>query len=188
MRLHRLTIHNFRGIREESFAVHGYTLLVGANNAGKSTIVDALRAFYEKDNYKYRHERDWPLIATEDKESWAELEFICTREEYASLKDEYKVGDERLIVRKYFETDQKGTLEKTKANCIYAKQSDGTFSDDQFYGAKNVQQGKLGEVIYIPAVSKVDEHTKLSGPSALRDLLSNVLVDVVESSSSYTKL
>lgn len=36
-------------------------------------------------------------------------------------------------------------------------------------------------------MSKVDEHTKLSGPSALRDLLTNVLEAVVESSPSYEK-
>jgi predicted ATP-dependent endonuclease of OLD family len=37
-------------------------------------------------------------------------------------------------------------------------------------------------------VSKVDEHTKLTGPSALRDLLSSVLEDVVEDSDSFAKL
>ena len=60
-------------------------------------------------------------------------------------------------------------------------------SGDPFYGAKNVQSGKFGDVVFIPAVSKVDEHTKLSGPSALRDLLTNVLEAVVESSPSYEK-
>ena len=43
-------------------------------------------------------------------------------------------------------------------------------------------------MIYIPAVSKVDEHTKLSGPSALRDLISNIMSDVVENSDAYKNL
>jgi putative ATP-dependent endonuclease of OLD family len=188
MRLNRITVHNYRGIREESFLVHGYTLLVGANNSGKSTIVDALRAFYEKDGFKYRHDRDWPMIVTQDEESWVELDFRCTAAEYGTLKDDYKIGDERLVVRKYFRTDKKGSGNKSKSGCIFAMARNREFSDDQFYGAKNVQQGKLGEIIYIPAVSRVDEHTKLSGPSALRDLLMDILEDVVESSPAYDQL
>ena len=188
MQLKRVTIHNFRGIREESISIHGYTLLVGANNAGKSTILDALRAIYEKDGFKYNHDRDWPMIATEDKESWITLEFLCTGEEYESLADQYQIGGCRLVVRKIFETDKKGKNGKTKAGSIYGQERSGEFSDDPFYGARNVQQGKLGEIIYIPAVSKVDEHTKLSGRSALRDLLTNILEDVVESSKSFEQL
>jgi putative ATP-dependent endonuclease of the OLD family len=188
MRLDRVTVHNFRGVREESFTVLNYTLLVGANNGGKSTIIDAIRAFYEKDNYKYRRDRDWPMIATADKDSWVELTFICTDEEYASLAENYRIGANALVVRKYFEVEDRGKTSRIKAGCIYGMQPDGTFSEDQFYGAKNVQQGKLGEIIYIPAVSRVDEHTKLSGPSALRDLLSNILDDVVESSTAFSRL
>lgn len=63
----------------------------------------------------------------------------------------------------------------------------GILSIEPFYGAKNVQSGKFGDIVYIPAVIKVDEHTKLSGPSALRDLLTNVLEAVVTSSPSYTR-
>ncbi|MEZ5563711.1 MAG: AAA family ATPase [Gammaproteobacteria bacterium] len=61
-------------------------------------------------------------------------------------------------------------------------------SNEPFYGAKNVQSGKFGDLIYIPAISKVDEHTKLSGPSALRDLITNIMSDVVEGSDAYKSL
>jgi len=37
-----------------------YSLIVGPNNAGKSTIIDAIRVFYEKDGYKYKWDRDKP--------------------------------------------------------------------------------------------------------------------------------
>ena len=61
-------------------------------------------------------------------------------------------------------------------------------SDDLFYGAKNVQQGKLGDIIYIPAASKLDEHTKLSGPSALREILNDILKKLVKTSASFQSL
>jgi len=86
MKLARVSIHNFRGIHDGEVSLFDYNLLVGPNNAGKSTVIHAPRAFYEKDDYK----------------------------------------------------------------------KDGTLSDGPFYGAKNVQSGKIEEVFYVPAVSKVE--------------------------------
>lgn len=182
MKLTHLTIHNYRGILDAPLRLFDYSLMVGPNNAGKSTVIDAVRAFYEKDGFKYKHDRDFPFIETGDQESWVELTFQPTDAEYASLADDYKLADKTLRVRKYLKAG-----DKNKEGYIFGYRADGSLSDDPFYGAKNVQSGKFGDIVFIPAVSKVDEHTKLSGPSALRDLLTNVLEAVVESSPSYEK-
>ena len=42
MRVARLSIENFRGIRKAELHFSGHTLLIGANNVGKSTICEAL--------------------------------------------------------------------------------------------------------------------------------------------------
>ena len=42
MKLTRLTVHNFRGIRSAELFIDGHTLLIGRNNVGKSTICEAL--------------------------------------------------------------------------------------------------------------------------------------------------
>ncbi len=42
MKIVRLTISNFRGIKQAEFHFDGHTLLVGQNNVGKSTICEAL--------------------------------------------------------------------------------------------------------------------------------------------------
>ena len=47
MKLRRAQIHNFRSIGDVAIDVSDYTLLVGANNAGKSNLLTALRAFYD---------------------------------------------------------------------------------------------------------------------------------------------
>lgn len=185
MKLLCVKLHNFRGILEQEVKFHPYSLLVGPNNAGKSTFIDGIRAFYEKDGFKFKPGNDFPFLETTDEESWVELKFSLSDAEHDSLADIYKAEDKTLRVRKWFQTKTKGADGKSAAGSIYGYKSDGTLSDDPFYGAKNVQSGKFGDVIYIPAVSKVDEHTKLSGPSALRDLLTDVMTDVVEGGNAY---
>jgi predicted ATP-dependent endonuclease of OLD family len=188
MRLTHVTVHNFRGILDASISFHPYSLLVGANNAGKSTIIDCIRAFYEKDGFKFKKECDFPFKGATDQESWVDLTFALTEQEDDSLKDEYKVANRNLKVRKYFQTAEKLHDGKNASGSILGYKSDGTLSNEPFYGAKNVQSGKFGDLIYIPAISKVDEHTKLSGPSALRDLITNIMSDVVEGSDAYKAL
>ncbi len=183
MKLEHITIHNFRGIHDASLNLFDYNLLVGPNNAGKSTIIDAIRVFYEKDGFKYKSDRDFPFIAGADQESWVELVFSLTDAEDSSLPDYCRQKGKTLRVRKFFKTD-----DKAKEGSIFAYKTDGNLATEPFYGAKNVQSGKFGDIVFIPAVSKVDEHTKMSGPSALRDLLTNVLEAVVASSPSYEKL
>jgi len=187
MKLLSIKLHNFRGILEQEVQFHSYSLLVGPNNAGKSTFIDGIRAFYEKDGFKFKPDKDFPFLQTDDDESWAELKFSLSEAEYESLADSYKGQERTLRVRKLFQTKNKGADGKSAAGSIYGYKSDGTLSDEPFYGAKNVQSGKFGDLIYIPAVSKVDEHTKLTGPSALRDLLTDVMSDVVEGGRAYSE-
>lgn len=188
MKLTFVSIHNFRGIIDTSMMFQPYALLVGPNNAGKSTIIDCIRAFYEKDGFKFKKDSDFPLKGALDQESWIELTFALNNQEHDSLKDEYKTAEKALKVRKYFQTGEKLHDGKNAAGYILGYKSDGTLSNEPFYGAKNVQSGKFGDLIYIPAISKIDEHTKLSGPSALRDLITNIMSDVVEGSEAYKTL
>ena len=185
MKLLSIKLHNFRGILEEEVQFDTYSLLVGPNNAGKSTFIDGIRAFYEKDGFKFKPEKDFPFLKAADDESWAELKFRLSDAEHDSLADTYKVANKTLRVRKLFQTKTKGVDGKSLAGLIYGYKNDGALSDEPFYGARNVQSGKFGDLIYIPAVSKVDEHTKLTGPSALRDLLTDVMSDVVEGGKAY---
>jgi putative ATP-dependent endonuclease of the OLD family len=182
VKLRKITIHNFRGVLDQTILVKDFGLLVGPNNSGKSTVIDAIRAFYEKEGFKFQANRDFPFTPTIDTESWVELMFQLKDDEDETLAEEYRKPSKLLRVRKYFKA-----ADKNREGYIYAVDDADEPFESSFYGAKNVQSGKLGDIVFIPAVSKVDEHTKLSGPSALRDLLTNVLEAVVESSPSFQR-
>lgn len=184
MKLSSIEIHNFRSVIDASIEAHDYMLLVGANNAGKSTILNALRAFY--DDAKWSAD-DFPKAGTADKESWVQLKFQLDADEWANLADEYKEGvaDQSLTVRRYFKSE-KGHVQKDQSN-IYGFVK-GQLGTDLFYGAKNVGTAKVGQVLYVPALSTPAEQTKMSGPSPLRNMLNFLLKKVVSKSDAFKEI
>jgi Predicted ATP-dependent endonuclease of the OLD family len=185
MKIKSITTHNFRSIKEAKFNPYDYTVLVGANNAGKSNVLTALRIFYE-DGIKFSDNSDFPKFQTEDNESWIEIEYLLSDEEFSNLKDEYKNPSNILKVRKYLKSEDKNRVKANQSN-IYGYEN-GIISENLFYGAKNISQAKLGSVIYIPEVTKTDETLKLSGPSPLRNIISFVMKKVVKTSESFESL
>ncbi len=185
MKLRKVIVHNFRSILDASFEVSDYSLIVGENNSGKTNLLSALRAFYEDGGLKYEKSRDFPKIETEDNESWVELHFETSCEEQEGLRDAYKSADGLLRVRRYFQSDE-GKV-KAKQSNIYAYE-DGVLSENLFYGAANISSSKLGSIIYIPAVSKVEDTLKTTGPSPFRDLINLVMKKAVSSSGVFDQL
>jgi len=185
MKIKSITIHNFRSIKEAKFGPYDYTVLVGANNAGKSNVLTALRIFYEN-GIKFNDKTDFPKFQTEDKESWIEIEYLLTDDEFRNLKKEYKNPGNILKVRKYLKSQDRNRVKANQSN-IYGYKDD-VLSENLFYGAKNVSEAKLGSVIYIPEVTKTDETLKLTGPSPLRNVVTFVMKKVVKTSESFGNL
>lgn len=184
MKLRQVTIHNFRSVLDADIE-SDYMLLVGANNAGKSTILNALRAFY--DDAKWTTE-DFPKAGTVDNESWVQLKFHLNDDEWADLADEYREGiaDQSLTVRRYFRSDDLDRLKKDQSNIFGF--ANGQLSTALFYGAKNVGTAKVGQVLYVPALSTPAEQTKMSGPSPLRNMLNFLLKKVVSKSDAFKEI
>ena len=184
MRATQIQIHNFRSIIDITINVRELSLLAGANNSGKSNIIDAIRIFYG--DLKWIDKIDSPKVPTTDKESWIEIEFKPSTTELSQLKEEYKTKEDTFRVRNYLHSETKDLDNKVRSG--YYAYVDEKLSETLFYGAKNVGSGKVGKIVYIPAVSKIDEHTKFSGPSALRDLVATVLSKVMAGSQAYADL
>lgn len=49
MQLASLSIRNFRGIREADLALNEHNVFIGANNSGKTTVIEALALLFGRD-------------------------------------------------------------------------------------------------------------------------------------------
>ncbi|MCX8086373.1 MAG: AAA family ATPase [Rhodocyclaceae bacterium] len=184
MKLRRLRIRNFRSIIDADIEIHDYTMIVGANNAGKSNLLGALRAFYEESKWS---NDDLPKKNANGEESWVELTFALTDDEWGNLADKYKeegaVGN-RLTVRRYFASKE---WVKSNQSNIYGVVR-GEPDKELFYGARNVGTAKLGRLIYIPALITAADQMKTTGPSPLRDMINFMLKRVVADSPAYKEV
>ncbi len=185
MKIKSIYIHNFRSVKDAEFVLNDYNVFVGANNSGKSNIITALRIFYE-DGPKFNEKTDFPKFKTDDNESWIEIEYLLTDEEFENLKEDYRNSNNILKVRKYLKSGDASKVKSNQSN-IYAYEN-GSLSSNLFYGAKNISQAKLGNVIFIPEIAKTEETLKLSGPSPLRNTLTFVMKKVIKTSESFNSL
>lgn len=103
MQIGGITIHNFRSIEEASIQLGNYNLIVGENNAGKTGIITAIRAFYEDEGFKFSDKNDLPKFVTSDSESWIEIEFYTTEEEQVALKGRLSILRQDLACASVFQ-------------------------------------------------------------------------------------
>ena len=112
---------------------------------------------------------------------------MLTNDEFNNLKEEYQQGngsEKFFVVRKYL---KHATKVQSGSSNIYGYES-GELSGNFFYGWKNVAKGKLGDILYIPAVSQIAEYTKLTGPSYLRNILDFISKKIISGSESFSTL
>lgn len=182
MQIKKLHIHNFASIIDQEISLGNYNLLIGENNSGKTNTINAIRAFYGLLAYDSSIHK--PNIASTNNECWIEVCFGLTDDEMQGLDRKYHNDGKMLIIRRYFtEREING---KTLKPGYYAKL--GGKPETKFRTLNDVKNGILGEVVYVPAVSKLEEQTKTSGSSPFRDAISKIIDDLVENSSAYANL
>lgn len=185
MKIKKVMIQNFRSIKYSEFNFKDYTVCIGENNSGKTNLLRALKVFYEIDKDKFDDKTDYPkFLDNKEEESWIEIEYQLTENEYSNLKDEYKLPNNTLKVRKYLKSKEK--VKSSQSN-IYAYEH-GALSDNLFYGAKNISQAKVGTPIYIPELTSSDNELKLTGPSVFRNLISFFMTKIVSESDPFNTL
>lgn len=189
VKLRRVRIVNYRSIADQTIDLGDYSLLVGSNNSGKSNILDALRTVFD-DGFRFDDKRDFPKwqrrgeASEPEAESWVEITFELTEQEIQRIKEhhnDYLIPPNCVRVRKWLYP-----RDRLKRGLVCLKGDE--VSDVKLDSLLGVDQGSMLHVVYIPAVSRVEDHTKLTGPSTLRELLNAILTPVINSSQAYQAL
>ncbi|MDN3351884.1 AAA family ATPase [Actinomadura sp. DC4] len=152
----RVRVRNIRGAGDVELHVRPLNALIGPNNAGKSTLLDAIRLFY--DTLRWDAARDRPWDCDPQEPSWVEITYRLTDEEIEHLEVGQLTGN-RLDIRRYFSGERNGKYYFTPAE-----------GDETWTGWPEVA-GRLGQCVYVPAMSPVHDQTSLNGPSPLRDVM-----------------
>ncbi|MEO5874948.1 MAG: AAA family ATPase [Streptosporangiaceae bacterium] len=159
MRPLRVSVRNVRGALDVELHLRPFGALIGPNNAGKSTLMDAVRLFYGA--LDWDEARDLPWQSETGGESWVEIDYRVDAAEAGQLDLDLSEGDV-LCIRRWF---TKGS--DHLAGSYYLIPPDG--GEPQPTGWTSA--AKLGQCVYIPTISQMADHTSLSGPSPLRDVL-----------------
>ncbi len=64
MKINRISIKNFAGVRALELAPHGATLICGPNGAGKSSTLEAVRAAFTGEIVRVERKKDWREMVT----------------------------------------------------------------------------------------------------------------------------
>lgn len=188
MKIKSIKIHNFRSILDSGeISLDKLSLLIGANNVGKSNVISALRILYDLEKFESKRDFPKPALNPQDNESWMDVTYKLTPEEHGNLPDYAKVFPEMLKIRKYFKSSEPDRVKAGQSN-IYAYEKENIISLNLFHGAKNVSEAKLGRIIFIPSVNKTEDILKTSGPSPLRQIVTFVFEKVAKKSTAFTTL
>lgn len=182
LKIKSITVHNYRSIINQTIYLRKYSVIVGANNSGKSNFINAIRTFYE--DIKFNEVEDFPKFGAYDDESWIEIEYKVNDDEFELLKEEYRLDNNTFKVRKYLKSKDR----VKSANGNFYVYTNGELSDELFYNAKNIKQARLGSIVYIPAVNKIDDIIKTTGPSPLKSVMEFVFNKAIGDSHSYEEL
>ncbi|WP_185974822.1 AAA family ATPase [Deinococcus detaillensis] len=146
MKILSVLIHNCKSIEDTQIIFDDYTLLVGANNSGKSNIINSIRLLLGDIKPT---KSDIPLWIKEECDSWIEAKIEFSEEIQRIIGEGYFDGLICKIRRVVSSTDV-----KFKTGKLYAISVDGL-------EIKEIISGLMGEAIYIPAIANASDQMYL---------------------------
>jgi len=183
MKLFSVKIKNFRSIKDAEITgpVNDVWTFIGQNNAGKSSVIHAIRAFYG--DYDITEE-DFCRTGGMDVQIEITLEYQLSGEEVRQLPEFYKLpGNKLKVIKRFSKNNLKG-----ESHGFEFKNDSLIERDEEFFGARNVQIGKLGNIIYIPAVKDLSEELKKTKSSIFSKLVGRIISEALITLPSWSGL
>lgn len=190
MKLKKFTIRNFKGIKELTIDVENISIIIGPNNCGKSTILQALKQFGSKDlqlsrHFYHNHDTSQPISFHATFTDLTEEEI-----EMHGIRKSIHRDSGNLIVRAvYKEGENVERASKISGPQTHDLGEEGW--DGKLGGGRNGTHflNVFPDIIYIPAVK--DANDELNNKSAhmktLFTLYKNVVAGLPEYKEAYEK-
>lgn len=180
MRPIHLEINQVRGIDRLSLPVRDLTTLIGPNNAGKSTVLDAIRLFYG--DLEWDDSRDLPWRGPDPDRKWVGSYVEVTYElaPNEAMEIGHHADGDRLRLRRHFTRGLTPNNRPREAGRIYS------FPDPLvWFNSKEGTEWRpddspasLGSCVYVPALPDLADHTRMAESSVLREVMRRALDDV----------
>ena len=135
MRFGKLEIQNYRSIDHLEIDLQNYSVLFGANNSGKSNLIEALLFYF--DQIKPSSDVFHSVKETKANDLWIEMEYIADDEaELVDLPEKYRLANNTYRVRRSIEAT---TMKPVYSGYIVVDGKE-VLDGVEFFGAKNVLQ------------------------------------------------
>lgn len=179
MKVTKISIHDFKSIEDIELCPRTLTVFVGQNNCGKSNILEALRVYFNETKPADNMLREVPGYKAET--LWIEVEYTGETPdelEQAELPEKYMLPGNRYRIR-FTYTNGKGEYR----GYIIEDGNEVPDSDNTYFGKAG--RGKVGTVIYIPAIREVQAELKTANTAAFGKILKEIVSDEVKASPAY---
>lgn len=179
MKLQAISIKNYRSFDNISIRLGECSFVVGANNAGKSNLLDAIRCFFGSIPFDpvrdFRKKRGNRQSREEDVSIAATFANVATSSIPSELRT-FLSKDGQISIRRVF--------------CPNAAPSTGRYeicpndgSEKERKALRTLPACFHASISYVPSMSKPSEEMRLTGPSALRSLIGDIFGAAFETSN-----
>lgn len=172
----RLEISHVRGIDRLDIPVHALTTLIGPNNAGKSTVLDAIRLFYG--DLEWDDERDRPWHDGTANDPSVTISFDLNEDDLNYVRGH--ADDDTLRLRRQFTHSSYGRPGEILAvgrGVELDSDSAGLAADPAVQDLARWPGAPPGTCVYIPALADTARLARIAESEALREVLRRALRD-----------
>ena len=118
MRIKKIQIKNFRSIQFLDLIISDFTVLIGANNSGKSNILRALLFFFQGSE-KISQEDVFSFFDGNDAEVYVIVTFEKLNEQEKTTFDKYVLSDGTVVIRRICQVKRTGEKKIECSNSVY---------------------------------------------------------------------
>jgi predicted ATP-dependent endonuclease of OLD family len=180
MKISKITIHNFRSLREVSFAPGQFNVLIGQNNHGKSNLFEAIEWFYSgKGNIgEIRH-----CDARPDEDVIVEIEFSGLTTSLENISSETNRKKIANIVGQFDTMLVKRSSASQKDRLIF--HPDKKKWQKQPAGADSAFNNCIPRFEFVEATKNLKDVTAFKTTTPIGQMLSGVVSEVLEKDEAY---